>query len=291
MLYVGYKDRRVNGVTHLYRNRYVENCPDNFLAERCDSAFTTKRYTNWKKALKKFKANECSDSHLQEVLSCKLVTEGLPINAQLKTSLVGNQECAYKCLLKILSTVKFLARQGLAFRGHQLGEGNFQQLLQMRAEDCPELKSWLKRKLDWCSPDIQNEMLQLLANELVRRYVDEKLSPVELFVVLHDADSTTGEAISNIMFDVLIRLQLSGPQQTLTGMEEAVSLIKDSFTTLRSEREFQHIVVGTDSFTKEHDLKYLQVPRQKKPPKRFSGPAEFFKQELLRNIIAKRSML
>ncbi|KAJ8874285.1 hypothetical protein PR048_025130 [Dryococelus australis] len=82
-------------------------------------------------------------------------------------------------------------------------------------------------------------MLQLLANELVRshscsksshvlchiigtrdvsgkeqiciclRYVDEKLSQVELFVGLCDADSTTGEAISNIIFYVFwIRLQL-----------------------------------------------------------------------------------
>ncbi|KAJ8891933.1 hypothetical protein PR048_004492 [Dryococelus australis] len=69
----------------------------------------------------------------------------------------------------ILSTVKFLARQGLALRGHQVDKQNFQQLQQMKAEDCPEIKTWLKRKHDWCSPEIQNEMLQLLANELMRR--------------------------------------------------------------------------------------------------------------------------
>ncbi|KAJ8893351.1 hypothetical protein PR048_005942 [Dryococelus australis] len=176
------------------------------------------RYINCKKAREKFKAHECSDFHLQAVLSYNQVTDGLPINAQLKTSLVENEECAFKCLTKILST---------------LDEGSFQQLLQMRAEDCPELKTFLKRNHNWCSPDIQNEMLQLLANELVRshlcpksslysvicdetcdvsgkeqmficlRYIDEKLTSAELFVGL-----TTGEAISNIIFDVLIRLQL-----------------------------------------------------------------------------------
>ncbi|KAJ8866346.1 hypothetical protein PR048_032189 [Dryococelus australis] len=113
----------------------------------------------------------------------------------------------------------------------------------MRDEDSLELKTWLKRKHDRCSPEIQNEMLQLLANELVRRsvtaiharnpvmysvicdgtrdvsgkeqiciclrYVDEKLSPVEFFVGVYEAGSTTGEAVSNIVFDVLIRPQLS----------------------------------------------------------------------------------
>ncbi|KAJ8873774.1 hypothetical protein PR048_024608 [Dryococelus australis] len=99
--------------------------------------------------------------------------------------------------------------------------------------------TWLKRKHNWCSPVIQNEMLQLLVNELMRsihaqnpvmycvicngihgvsgkeqiciclRYVDEILSPVERSVGLYDTDSTTSEAISNIIFYVLIRLQLS----------------------------------------------------------------------------------
>ncbi|KAJ8883702.1 hypothetical protein PR048_015556 [Dryococelus australis] len=74
----------------------------------------------------------------------------------------------------------------------------------------------------------------------------------------------------------ILNKALHGPQQTLTGMAEAVSLIKDSITTLRSEEEFHYIVVETGSFTKEHDLKDLQVPRQRKPSKRFSGPSDVF---------------
>ncbi|KAJ8877645.1 hypothetical protein PR048_022100 [Dryococelus australis] len=59
-------------------------------------------------------------------------------------------------------------------------------------------------------------------------------------------------------------------------MVEPVSLIKDSITILTSEEEFQNIVVETDRLTKENDLKYLQFPRQRKPPKRFSGLTEVF---------------
>ena len=41
------------------------------------------------------------------------------------------------CLLKVMSTLRFLARQGCAIRGHGAGEtnGNFHQLLKLRGED------------------------------------------------------------------------------------------------------------------------------------------------------------
>ena len=40
--------------------------------------------------------------------------------------------------MKIFTTAKFLLRQGLAFRGHEQEEGNFNQLLRLRMEDDPE---------------------------------------------------------------------------------------------------------------------------------------------------------
>lgn len=41
------------------------------------------------------------------------------------------------CLLKVMSTLRFLARQGCAIRGHGAGEtnGNFHQLLKLHGED------------------------------------------------------------------------------------------------------------------------------------------------------------
>ena len=58
-----------------------------------------------------------------------------------------------------ISTLRYLARQGLATRGHIESEGNFLQLLQLRSEDSPELSSWLERRENWLSHDIQNEMM------------------------------------------------------------------------------------------------------------------------------------
>ena len=52
-----------------------------------------------------------------------------------------------QCLLKILSNVQFLARQGLPFRGDaEETDSNFIQLLKLRGLDDPRIDSWLSKK-------------------------------------------------------------------------------------------------------------------------------------------------
>lgn len=47
--------------------------------------------------------------------------------------------------MKLLSSVRFLARQGLAFRGHiETFEGNLYQLLVLGAEENHQVKEWLQ---------------------------------------------------------------------------------------------------------------------------------------------------
>ena len=59
-------------------------------------------------------------------------------------------------LLKVLSTLRYLVRQGLAIRGHHDDDGNLIQLLNCRSEDVTSLRSWmLDRK--YLSHDIINE--------------------------------------------------------------------------------------------------------------------------------------
>ena len=71
---------------------------------------------------------------------------------------------ARRVLLKILQNVKFLGRQGLAFRGHDDSESNFMQLFKLRELDNPVLSAWLKRSSDkYLSPEIQNEMLEVMS--------------------------------------------------------------------------------------------------------------------------------
>jgi hypothetical protein len=49
--------------------------------------------------------------------------------------------------LKILSSIRYLARQGLALRGDgDEQDGNFLQLLKLKGEDDPSMIDWLKLK-------------------------------------------------------------------------------------------------------------------------------------------------
>ena len=51
-----------------------------------------------------------------------------------------------QCLLKVLSNLKFLARQGLPIRGHgEEIDSNFFKLLKLRQEDDPRIETWLKK--------------------------------------------------------------------------------------------------------------------------------------------------
>ena len=70
---------------------------------------------------------------------------------------VHTREIKPSVLLKILQNVKFLGRQGLAFRGHDDSESNFMQLFKLRELDNPVLSAWQKRSGDkYLSPEIQN---------------------------------------------------------------------------------------------------------------------------------------
>ena len=62
-----------------------------------------------------------------------------------------------------MSTLNILARQGLAIRGdgNEI-DGNFKQLLCMKAQEDSNLAGWLKRKENvYTSPTIQNELINV----------------------------------------------------------------------------------------------------------------------------------
>ena len=76
-----------------------------------------------------------------------------------------------QCLLKILSNVKFLARQSLPLRG--VGDdcdSNFTQLCLFREEDNPILKAWRTKKKTnkYVHHEIQNEMVKVMALKILR---------------------------------------------------------------------------------------------------------------------------
>lgn len=124
------------------------------LAKNTEPTFILTGFRNWKRAVEGFERHSSSKTH--NIAVTTHIYEPKSINAQLSSVLATAQEEARSNLLKILSSVKYLAQQGLALRGHGNEEGNFHYLLVLKAEDDPALGHWLKRNHSYTSPVVQN---------------------------------------------------------------------------------------------------------------------------------------
>lgn len=144
-------------------------------------------------------------------------------------------------LKRIFSSVNFLAIQGLALRGHDDTRSNLNRLLKFRADDVPELKSWLDRSgCKWLHHDIINEILALIAGKIISlnveeiksapyfslmidetsdiarleqvsicvRIVSEDLSVKEIFMGFVNTESTKAETLFKIVDDFLRKMKL-----------------------------------------------------------------------------------
>lgn len=114
------------------------------LSKSSEPAFMQTGFRNWKKALECFRQHENSAHHKFSVQ--QLAQQKAPIDALLSSKAISDQARARMCLNKIFTTIQFLARQGLPFRGHAEDEGNFMKLLQLRCDDIPELSI---KNSDW----------------------------------------------------------------------------------------------------------------------------------------------
>ncbi|KAI4824444.1 hypothetical protein KUCAC02_012955 [Chaenocephalus aceratus] len=142
-------------------------------------------FNNWKKALEKCSVHKHSQCHTLAVMT--RIQEPEPVNVQLSRELERRQQQARRNLMKIVEGVRYLARQGLAFRGDQKESGNLSQLLKYKATGDAELTSWLKGPLDFTSPELQNELLKVMANTIIKEIVSEITSmPVVQFVIIID---------------------------------------------------------------------------------------------------------
>ena len=89
-------------------------------------------------------------------------------------------------ILKIIINVKFLARQGIALQGHNDEESNFIQLRKLCANDSKEMSRWLDKRGDkYLSPDIQNEVIQLMSSSILQE-ITANLQAAKYFAIMAD---------------------------------------------------------------------------------------------------------
>ena len=91
-----------------------------------------------------------------------------PVIAKLDTAARNEQLKVSNALVKIISSLKYLAEQGLAIRGKKSSGGNFQKLLELRMQDVNDLQVWLSKTTSYTSVMIQNEMLEIVSHQILR---------------------------------------------------------------------------------------------------------------------------
>ncbi|XP_028416128.1 zinc finger MYM-type protein 1-like [Dendronephthya gigantea] len=212
----------------------------NDLAHYKDPAFISEGFNNWKKAIEKFKLHQTSHTHVLSVNQIAAVKRP-SVSAQIHTQKQKEQAIARTSLLKLFTSIRYLLRQGSAFRGHNENDGSYSQLLKLRTEDVPDLQMYLRNTTNFTSPCAQNEMIEMFSHQILRkivsdiqqnefyavtadgtqdisgqeqesfclRHVDSDLYVHEDFIGLYEVPSTTGDILARTLFDVLARSGLS----------------------------------------------------------------------------------
>ncbi|XP_041374100.1 zinc finger MYM-type protein 1-like [Gigantopelta aegis] len=207
------------------------------MARSSEDTFVSKGFCNWKKAIEKFKIHEKTSAHMISHSNLKFRSSNNDVDAQLSTHHLEEQTKARNALLKIVTTVQYLAQQGLAIRGKESSDGNFMKLLELRSNDDVVLQRWLTRTTSYTSVAVQNELLKIMAHMVLRnicknvglvavivdgtqdiqgveqeaicvRYIDDAYDVHEDFIGLYSVSETTGASLSNMLQDALLRLNL-----------------------------------------------------------------------------------
>ena len=148
-------------------------------AKYLEKGFITDGFRNWKNALEKIRGHEASECHM---IALGHVSKKRDIVEMNNSNASRLRYEGRKYLLKVLETLRFLARQGLALRNSNEFESNFTQALLLRCMEHPEMQRRIfsknKGNPKYTHHEYQDEMLILMANEVQRQVlIDINSSP------------------------------------------------------------------------------------------------------------------
>ena len=95
-----------------------------------EEAYITKGFNNWKKTLEAFVDHQQSKAHRAVVTYESLVPQCGDVLEMTVNDLNNKRLAERKYLIKVMECIRFLARQGLAFRGND-NNGNLTQLFKL----------------------------------------------------------------------------------------------------------------------------------------------------------------
>ena len=140
---------------------------------KSQNEFTNIGLSNWTKAVDILKRHESSAAHSNSLYQFQSIEKGTDVANQLVSYKEEERAWANRCMLQIMSSLRFLVCQGLPLRGHEYADSNLNQLLKLRAEYSKELSDWLKRKTSWLGIKIQDEIVHEMAHTILRSITKE----------------------------------------------------------------------------------------------------------------------
>jgi Domain of unknown function (DUF4371)/OTU-like cysteine protease/hAT family C-terminal dimerisation region len=205
-----------------------------------------KGFRNWKRATEKLKIHEESCSHRHALSTVQFRESGTDVANMLDKRVRELQVSSRAALKSIIECLLYLAYQGMPLRGKTDKTSNFNNLLNLIQKYCVDLANHLKRKRSYVSHDMQNEILQLSANQVLReivkeakasgplgllvdgcqegtseqicvciRYCTTDLTVHEKVLGLYATSNTDAETLTNVILDVFLRLDL--PVERIVG--------------------------------------------------------------------------
>jgi len=249
---------------------------------------------NWKKAVENFKEHARSSVHVECCKKLALMKEKTNVSTLLESQRTEKQLNARRALQTITTTLLTLAQTGCAVRGHDNDDGNLITWLNLRAQDVPELKSFMLKHVSFLSGDIKNELLSLMANDVVRqivsetktsaffgvitdettdistkeqvsicfRYIVDDLTPREAFIGLYEVASTSGESLCKVVLDVLRRCDL--PVQLLRAQcSDGASNMSGAYRGVQSRlKEIHPLAVYVHCYAHSLNLVLQEAARE-----------------------------
>ena len=136
-----------------------------------EATFVTEGFNNWKKAIERFERHARSGFHKEAILKVQYLKQP-GIDVHLNNQHLAILKVRRDNLLILLSSLKYLLRQGLAIRGHEEMNGNLMQLLLLQAKGNCALQSFISDK-HYLSNDIINEMIKLMGRTVLQQLLVE----------------------------------------------------------------------------------------------------------------------
>lgn len=170
--------------------------------KRGHHVFISNGFSNWKKAKYSFKKHERSQLHKEAVM--KIVLQQQPSFAtQLFRQSKKDHKYWQAMFMKVLESIKLLARQGLAIHGHSDEESNLFQVLRCRMADVEGLEAWINSG-KYLSHEVTNEIIELITHSLLRNLLVD-IRAAKFFALICDETQETQDISGLEQFTISFR--------------------------------------------------------------------------------------